>query len=203
MDSVIDHTCQLEELDALMGHHLKTLWAHPEDARIIPPLMVWGPPGIGKSDLVRQRCQREGITFLDVRLAQREPVDLRGLPVPREDAVHWLLPAEWPRDPDSRGIILFDELTSADRTLQVAAYEFILDRRLGDLYTVPPGWYIMAAGNRIEDRAVATTMSSALANRFCHVEVRAELEPWVRWAMDAGVHPSGGGLSAFPPGVPV
>ena len=78
--------------------------------------------------------------FIDVRLAQREPVDIRGLPVPKENGVEWIVAAEWPRDPQSKGIILFDELTAADRSLQVAAYEFILDRRLGHLYRVPDGW---------------------------------------------------------------
>ena len=89
--------------------------------------------------------------------------------MPNEDSVSWLLSSDWPRDQASRGILLFDELTAADRTLQVAAYEIILDRRLGDLYRLPDGWYVVAAGNREEDMAVATTMSSALANRFMHV----------------------------------
>jgi hypothetical protein len=182
-------SCSLEQVSELVRHHLHLLWRHPERACVVPPLMLWGPPGVGKSSIVRQICAEEGIGFIDIRLAQREPVDLRGLPVPRGDAVHWLLPAEWPRDADSKGILLFDELTAADRTLQVAAYELILDRRLGDLYRVPPGWYLLAAGNRSADRAVATTLSSALANRFCHLEVAADLEVWVRWAQNAGVHP--------------
>ncbi|MFZ4580883.1 MAG: ATP-binding protein, partial [Myxococcota bacterium] len=148
---------------------------------------VWGAPGVGKSALARQVCQKLGIGFKDVRLAQREPIDVRGLPVPIGDQVHWLLPAEWPRE--GRGIIMFDELTAADRTLQVAAYEFILDRRLGDTYKVPDGWYIMAAGNRTSDRAVSTRMSSALANRFCHVDVACDVEEWVRYAQDRGLHP--------------
>ena len=120
---------------------------------MIPPIMVWGAPGVGKSTAVRELTQELGIGFIDVRLAQREPVDMRGLPVPdeKDNSVKWLVSGEWPRDSNSRGIIMFDELTAADKTLQVAAYEFILDRRLGELYRVPDGWYIMAAGNRIED----------------------------------------------------
>ncbi len=191
--------CTPTHVAELVNHQLDALWAHPDLARRIPPLMVWGPPGIGKSDVIRGICETRGIRFLDVRLAQREPIDIRGLPVPGDGAVHWLLPAEWPRDEDSRGIILFDELTAADRTLQVAAYEFILDRRLGDLYSVPEGWYIMAAGNRTADRAVATTMSSALANRFCHLEMRADLEAWVRWAVGAGIDPDVIGFLRFRP----
>ena len=192
-------TSSLEQVRAVLDHHLRALWEDPTRARILPPVMLWGPPGIGKSAVVRQACEEEGIGFVDVRLAQREPVDVRGLPVPKDGVVQWLLPDEYPRDRGSRGIILFDELTAADRTLQVAAYEFILDRRLGSLYEVPPGWYVMAAGNRTSDRAVATTMSSALANRFCHLDVAPDLEGWVRWAQVAGVHPDVVGFLRFRP----
>jgi len=181
--------CSLEQVRAILDHHLQALWQAPDQSRVLPPLMLWGPPGVGKSAVVRQACEEAGIGFVDIRLAQREPVDVRGLPVPQDGVVQWLLPDEYPREPGSRGIIMFDELTAADRTLQVAAYEFILDRRLGALYEVPPGWYVMAAGNRTSDRAVATTMSSALANRFCHLEVRPDLEGWIRWAQAEGVHP--------------
>ena len=113
-----------------------------------------GPPGIGKSTFIRNLCKENGIGFIDVRLAQREPVDIRGLPVPRMTRRELIglfrlngLGADDDDTPE-RGIILFDEITAADSTLQVAAYEFILDRRLGQLYEVPDGWYIVAAGNR-------------------------------------------------------
>ena len=177
-------------LERLLDGLLDALAADEGAAGRLPPLMVWGAPGIGKSSIFRDAAARRGIGFIDVRLAQREPVDVRGLPVPDGDGVKWLVSSEWPRDPKSRGIILFDEITAADRSLQVAAYEFILDRRLGDLYRVPPGWFICAAGNRVSDRAVATTMSSALANRFMHVELAGDAESWGAWAIAAGVHPS-------------
>jgi hypothetical protein len=191
--------CSIPEVRSLLDLHLGALRENPGCARDIPPLMLWGPPGVGKSAVVRDTCRQHGIGFVDIHLSQREPVDLRGLPVPRGDSVTWLLSSEWPRDPDSRGIILFDELTAADRTLQAAAYELILDRRLGDLYTVPPGWYIVAAGNRLGDYAVATSLSSALANRFCHVEVEADLEGWVGWALQAGIHPDVIGFLRYRP----
>ena len=199
-----------EELEKLIRIQLKALWNvsdkdhwirnHKQKiSDLIPPIMIWGPPGVGKSSVIRSIARDLGIGYIDVRLAQREPIDIRGLPVPSEDGVHWQISAEWPRDKDSKGIIIFDELTAADRTLQVAAYEFILDRRLGDLYTVPDGWYIVGAGNRASDRAVATTMSSALANRFLHVEIEPEVEPWVKWAMRHNVHPQVIGFIRFKP----
>ena len=188
-----------EELEKLLKRQLTALAERPEAARELPPLMVWGAPGLGKSSILRDAADALGIGFIDVRLAQREPVDIRGLPVPGPDGVKWLVASEWPRDPASRGIILFDEITAADRSLQVAAYEFILDRRLGELYRVPDGWYICAAGNRTEDRAVSTTMSSALANRFLHVELQEDVESWIAWARTHDIHPSVTGFIRFRP----
>jgi len=175
----------------LLAHQLEQLHQDPDSAERLPPLMLWGPPGVGKSSIVRSVAERLGVDFIDIRLAQREPVDLRGLPVPDRErgVVDWLLAGEWPRDPESRGILLFDELTAADRSLQVAAYELILDRRLGDLYRLPPGWLVVGAGNRSEDRAVAQTFSSALANRFCHLSLAPDLECWTRWAAGERLHP--------------
>ena len=177
------------DVATLLTHQVALLAEQPQLASQLPPFMLWGAPGVGKSSIIRQVCQQAGIGFLDIRLSQREPVDLRGLPVPREQHVDWLLSGEWPRDPDSRGILLFDELTAADRSLQVAAYEIILDRRLGDLYTLPDGWLVVGAGNRSGDQAVACTFSSALANRFCHLELEPELDCWCQWALSAGLHP--------------
>lgn len=201
-------TISVKELKELLRDNLNALWEndsalhtkHTEAAAMIPPVMVWGAPGVGKSTAVRELTQELGIGFIDVRLAQREPVDMRGLPVPdeQENSVKWLVSGEWPRSPESRGIIMFDELTAADKTLQVAAYEFILDRRLGALYHVPPGWYIMAAGNRIEDRAVSCAMSSALANRFLHVEVATEANSFLEWAKENNLHPGRNRIHQLP-----
>ena len=180
----------INDIQIIIKMQLDTMEKFPKASAKLPPMMIWGAPGVGKSTMVKNIANELGIGFIDVRLSQREPVDIRGLPVPSEDGVKWIVSSEWPRDPKSRGIILFDEISSADRSLQVAAYEFILDRRLGNLYQVPDGWYIIAAGNRIEDRAVAMTMSSALANRFMHVELREDAEEWGRWAVMTGIHPA-------------
>ncbi len=188
-----------KQLSDILRMQLKTLETRPEVAHVLPPLMVWGAPGLGKSTIIQDIAKEFGIGFIDVRLAQREPVDVRGLPVPDRErkCVDWFVSGDWPRE--GRGILLFDELTAADRSLQVAAYELILDRRLGDLYKVPDGWYICAAGNRVDDSAVATTMSSALANRFMHVELGEDIDSWASWANLHGIHPSVVGFLRFRP----
>ncbi|MDZ7790340.1 MAG: hypothetical protein U5L08_07605 [Xanthomonadales bacterium] len=187
------------QVTAILRHQLEMLWEKPEHAGEVAPVMLWGAPGVGKSSIVAGLCEELDIELIDIRLAQRDPVDIRGLPVPGDNGVEWMLSSDWPRDPESRGIILFDELTAVDRSLQVAVYELILDRRLGSLYQVPPGWLMVAAGNRGGDRAVATTMSSALANRFCHLEVAPELADWLGWAQQADIHPDVIGFLRFCP----
>lgn len=186
------NTITAKDLDSILTLQVNTLKTNPEKSKFIPPLMVWGPPGAGKSSIIQAVANREGIGFIDFRLSQVEPVDLRGLPVPNkeEKSVEWFVTAEFPRDPKSRGILLFDEISAADRSLQVAAYELILDRRLGKLYSLPDGWLVVAAGNRTEDRAVATTMSSALANRFMHVEIDPNSEDWIEWGAANNIHPA-------------
>ena len=198
-------TTSIKKAKKLLQHQLDILWENPAKSGLVPPLMIWGPPGVGKSTFIKDLCEDNQIGFIDVRLAQREPVDIRGLPVPRDDkqGIDWIVSSEWPRLEDDetpeKGIILFDEITAADSTLQVAAYEFILDRRLGQLYEVPDGWYIVAAGNRTSDAAVARTMSSALANRFCHIEVASNTASWLEWALLSNVDPRVTGFIRFAP----
>jgi hypothetical protein len=84
------------------------------------------------------------------------------------------------------GILFLDEITSAPPSVSAAAYQLILDRRLG-AYEVPQGWAIFAAGNRQGDRGVTYTMPAPLANRFSHFEVEANLDDWVGWAYANGI----------------
>lgn len=191
------------ELYHILTMQLDRMEQCPEDVNIMAPLLVHGSPGVGKSSIVRQVCEDRGIDFIDVRLAQIEPADIKGLPVPNRDehVMEWYVNGTWPRDPKGRGIIFLDELTSADRSVQVAAYELVLDRRLGNLYKVPPGYLIVAAGNNTTDRAVAVTMSSALANRFMHVELKEDAESWWKWAYTANIHPAVIGFIRFKPGM--
>jgi hypothetical protein len=147
------------------------------------PVMLWGPPGVGKSQMVALVAQQHGMPVIDIRLSQMEPSDLRGIPFRIEDRVEWAVPSMLP-DAERHGIqgILFlDEITSVPPSVSAAAYQLILDRRLG-AYTVPEGWAIFAAGNRQGDRGVTYTMPAPLANRFSHFEVDVNLDDWVAWA---------------------
>ncbi|TNG00688.1 MAG: AAA family ATPase [Gammaproteobacteria bacterium] len=147
------------------------------------PVMLWGPPGVGKSQLIAQIGQQHQVTVIDIRLSQMEPSDLRGIPFRTDGTVEWAVPSLLP-DVDrhgEKGILFLDEITSAPPTVSAAAYQLILDRRLGE-YEVPDGWVIFAAGNRQGDRGVTYTMPAPLANRFSHFEFETHLDDWVAWA---------------------
>lgn len=189
------------ELQEIVNMQLDALFNDPSIANTLPPLLIHGVPGVGKSSIVKEVCNKRGIDFIDVRLAQMEPCDIKGLPVPNkeEKVMDWFVNGTWPRDPNGKGVIFLDEITAADRSIQVAAYELVLDRRLGKQYTVPPGYLIIAAGNNTTDHAVAMTMSSALANRFMHVELKEDAEAWLEWARIIGIHPSVVGFITYRP----
>ncbi|QTR52124.1 AAA family ATPase [Thiothrix unzii] len=152
------------------------------------PVMLWGPPGVGKSQIVAQIGARHNAPVIDVRLSQMEPSDLRGIPFRDSELVEWAIPSMLPNAErhGAQGILFLDEITSAVPSVSAAAYQLILDRRLGD-YRVPDGWAIFAAGNRQGDRGVTYTMPAPLANRFSHFEVDLNLDDWVAWAYQNGI----------------
>lgn len=152
------------------------------------PVMLWGPPGVGKSQMVAQIGAKHGVPVIDIRLSQMEPSDLRGIPFRSEQSVEWAVPALLPNEQRHgvEGILFLDEITSAPPSVSAAAYQLILDRRLGE-YQVPDGWAIFAAGNRQGDRGVTYSMPAPLANRFSHFEVETHLDDWVTWAYRNGI----------------
>jgi MoxR-like ATPase len=149
-------------------------------------LMIWGPPGIGKSSIVAQAASESGIELIDVRLSQLAPTDLRGLPVPdRADdgtsVSRWFPPEFLPRT--GRGILFMDELNMAAPSMQGVAQQLVLDRRVGN-YRLPDGWFVWAAGNRKEDRASVFDMPAPLGNRFLHLEVLPDFDAFKAHAIE-------------------
>jgi len=153
------------------------------------PTFLWGPPGIGKSDLVSQIGTDTSREVIDVRLALWEPTDIKGIPYfdSNTSTMTWAPPAELPTDPASKAILFLDELNSAPPAVQAAAYQLILNRRVGT-YVLPEGVDIVAAGNRDGDKGVTFRMPAPLANRFVHLEMKVEFEDWLDWATLNRVH---------------
>jgi len=153
------------------------------------PIMLWGPPGIGKSEVVAEIGKNLNRPVIDVRLALWDPTDLKGIPFynPKANSMEWAPPAELPQDPDSNVILFFDELPSAVPATQAAAYQLIHNRRIGK-YILPKNVDMVAAGNREGDRGVTYKMPKPLANRFLHLEMAVDFDSWFEWAVDRNVH---------------
>jgi hypothetical protein len=157
--------------------------------KIQRPVFMWGPPGIGKSDIVKQLGEEQGREVIDVRLSLWEPTDIKGIPYYNSDegTMTWAPPAELPTDEDSTAILFLDELNSAAPATQAAAFQLILNRRVGT-YRLPRGVSIVAAGNRETDKGVTYRMPAPLANRFVHLELKTDFEDWQEWAVLNKIH---------------
>lgn len=154
------------------------------------PAMIWGPPGIGKSDLIAELGKETNRPVIDMRLLLLEPTDIKGIPYfdPETKTMKWAQPADLPTETYFSNAILFlDEINAAAPSVQAAAYQLILNRRVGE-YHLPPGVSMVCAGNRDSDKGVTYRMPSPLANRLVHIEMSVNFEDWQKWAIRERVH---------------
>jgi len=166
------------------------------------PLFLWGPPGIGKSELVEGITNELGGIMYDLRLGQMEPTDIRGIPFYNKEAgkMDWAPPIDLP-DAETASqypiVVLFlDEMNSAPASVQSAAYQLILNRRIGK-YRLPDNVVMVAAGNRESDKGVTFRMPTPLANRFVHQEMRVDFPSWQEWAVQNRIHKDVVGYLSF------
>ena len=166
------------------------------------PLFLWGPPGIGKSELVADIAQELGGYMIDLRLGQMEPTDIRGIPFYNKDSgkMDWAEPVDLPTEEFANQypmVVLFlDEMNSAAPSVQAAAYQLILNRRVGK-YKLPENVVLVAAGNRESDKGVTYRMPTPLANRFIHQEMRVDFASYQEWAVNNNIHKDVVGYLSF------
>ena len=197
------------------------------------PAFLWGPPGIGKSELVEGITRDLNGVMFDLRLGQMEPTDIRGIPFYKkeENVMDWAPPIDLPQGEqaliselinvadnaveaalanaggkakkedlklsDLPVVVLFlDEMNSAPPSVLAAAYQLILNRRIGK-YVLPDNVVVIAAGNRESDKGVTYRMPTPLANRFIHIEMRADFEAWLDWAVNNNIHEDVVGYLSF------
>ncbi len=163
----------------------------------LPSVMLWGPPGVGKSQAVRQIAKTieaesgKRVEITDVRLLLFNPIDLRGIPVASEDRTLaiWLKPKIFQMDPgdDVINILFLDEISAAPQSVQAAAYQITLDRVVGE-HRLPDNCIVIAAGNRVTDKSVSFKMPKALANRLLHIEIEGSFDSWRKWAVKTGIN---------------
>jgi len=154
--------------------------------------MLHGRPGIGKTEVVQQLAAETGSRLFDLRLTTIEPQDLRGLPFYDHETKRtiWYPPEDLPDDPAAPSILFLDELTAAAPALQPTVYGLLQERRVGQ-HSLPASTFIVAAGNTVEDGAIAYEMGTALSDRLVHLNLRAEAGDWIEsFAIPQGLHPS-------------
>lgn len=171
-------------------------WKAQEAGGLTASWMLHGRPGVGKTEIVRQLAERIGARLFDLRLTTIEPQDLRGLPYFDHETKKtvWYRPEDLPDDPAAPSVLFLDELTAASPWLQPTVYGLLQERRVGR-HEVPPSVFIVAAGNDVEDGAVAHELGTALSDRLIHLLVRASAPDWLaNYAARRGLHPA---VSAF------
>jgi hypothetical protein len=160
------------------------------------PIFLWGPAGIGKSELaqgITDSGELGNALLMDLRMALMEPTDVKGMPFYNKETgtMDWAPPVDLPSDELAKQydhIVLFlDELNSAPGATQAAAYQLVLNRRVGN-YVLPDNVVIMAAGNRETDKGIVYRMPAPLANRFVHLEMRVDYNSWLDWAVENEIH---------------
>jgi len=166
------------------------------------PIFLWGPPGIGKSEVVAGIARNLGGYMIDLRLGQMDPTDIRGIPFYNKELgkMDWAPPIDLPDQELASQypvVVLFmDEMNSAAPAVQAAAYQLVLNRRIGK-YILPDNVVMIAAGNRESDKGVTYRMPTPLANRFIHVEMRADFPAWEDWAVKNKIHKDVVGYLSF------
>ena len=176
MSDMLTETVTLGEARTLIG----TL-AHEQS------ILLLSPPGIGKSDVVRQAAEAAGLPCRSLLGTQIAPEDVSGIPrIIGERSVFCPPRVLLPEAPEPFCLFL-DELPACTPDVQKAFYSLLLERRLGE-HPLPPGTWVVSAGNRMEDRALVRALSSALVNRVFILQVRADVKEWLAWARSSGVH---------------
>jgi len=150
-------------------------------------VLLEGPTGIGKSEIVQQTARKLGVSTIVVDLSLLEPPDLVGLPVIEAGRTRYALPAFLPRE--GQGILMLEELNRAERYIQQPALQLLTARTLHE-YVLPEGWVVFAAVNPATGDYHVTPLDAALRARFLELGVRADRASWLAWAGENGVHPA-------------
>lgn len=160
--------------------------------------MIWGSPGIGKTQAALAAFHDHEVVL--VLAGCSEPTDISGVPfeykykdVPVATEVLapvWAYHAsvDAPKEFQRPMVIFFDDIVTGHEQTQAACFKVFGEKRVGNM-KLRDDVYIIAAGNRVEDKSAAFEMPMALANRMKHYYAKCDVDAWVDWAVEAGIHP--------------
>lgn len=173
--------------------HIKTSvleqFKAPNGNKIVP--FILGAPGGGKSACARDVVNSLGIeNVVEFTASLRDPVDVLGTPNNTGDCTRWVPPEEFYRlrKGVGRAALILEELSDAPIPMQNALCGVIYDRRAGQL-ELTDELFLIATGNRTEDKSGANRITSKLANRTRRFDFVENIDDWTEWALDNDVDP--------------
>lgn len=158
--------------------------------------------GVGKSAVVKMVTQKFGIPCIDFRLSQNDVGDLKGMPFRVGGRTIFAPPEFMPIAPKDQevlqellktteeisagtygkyGILFLDEINRANREVQQAAFELVLDRRL-NLRSLPDGWRVVSAINGDDSIYTVGQMEPALLSRFFLIDFKPSKQEFLAYA---------------------
>lgn len=176
-----------EEIGSLLTHLLKQ-----NERERITPLCIWGPHGIGKTQLVREFAMANGCDFAYIAPAQFEEMgDLLGMPrIDAGGAATEFVPPDWAPRREGPGILLIDDVNRADDRILRGIMQLLQNYELVS-WSLPPKWMIVLTANPDGGDYSVTTLDDAMITRMLHVTMEFELRTWARWAERSGIDPRG------------
>jgi MoxR-like ATPase len=176
------HQSRLETVTLGQAREIIACMAHQHS------VLLLSGPGVGKSDCVYQSAAAAGLPCRSLVGTQIAPEDVSGVPrIVGERAVFCPPRVLLPESPEPFCLFL-DELPACAPDIQKAFYSLLLERRLGE-HPLPKGTWVVAAGNRIEDRSLVRALSSALVNRVIILQVAVDVGEWLAWARAQALRP--------------
>src|SRR5262245_4974586 len=163
-------------------------------------LLFLSAPGVGKSAVVRQAAAEANLECRSLLGTQIAPEDVSGIPRIVGQRSVFCPPRILLPETNEPFVLFLDELPACPPDIQKAFYSLLLERRVGE-HKLPAGTWVVAAGNRSDDRALVKTMSSALVNRVFIVNVRVDVKEWLVWAKAHGVRSETLAFITYMPGV--
>lgn len=149
------------------------------------PVLLEGPHGVGKSQLIEQAARQLKIDFIVRDLSLMEPPDLIGLPIQEKGRTVYAPPAFLPTT--GKGIMAFEELNRSERYMMSPCLQLLTARCLND-YRLPEGWLPVAAINPASEGYDVRPLDPALQSRFIRIQIEADVKSWLAWAERNGVH---------------
>ena len=160
--------------------------------------LLLSPPGVGKSEMVYQAAVEAGLPCRSLLGTQIAPEDVSGVPKIVGERSVFCPPRILLPESAQTFCLFLDELPACAPDVQKAFYSLLLERRLGE-HSLPAGTWVVAAGNRQQDRALVRAMSSALVNRVTILNLRVDAGEWQDWARRNGIRPDIRSFLSFMP----